>query len=147
MAAARWRRRASLYLAHHRRPDGITRRPVRFPSAQACQVSLPDTVVPQDHPATSTQQVFTCFCVDSFHFAFVAPLRNLFSYLLARSFLICSLEVFLACTKLVRGTVIKCFFSGLAWIGRGLLGSLLGRFNREDSFSKAEGFCCDALLG
>lgn len=64
MAVAPWRHLASLYLVHHRRPDGTTRRPVRFPWVQAYQVSPPDTVVPQDHPATSTPQVFTCFCAD-----------------------------------------------------------------------------------
>lgn len=64
MAVAQWRHPASLYLVHHRRPDGTIRRPVRFPWAQAYQVSPPDTVVPQDHPATSTPQVFTCFCAD-----------------------------------------------------------------------------------
>lgn len=85
MAVARWRHLASLYLVHHRRPDGITRRPVRFPSAQAYQVSPPDTVVPQDHPATSTPQVFTCFCADinqpiiSFRVCFVYRALYLFS--------------------------------------------------------------------
>lgn len=64
MAVAQWRHLASLYLVHHRRPDGTTRRPVHFPWAQAYQVSPPDTVVPQDHLATSIPQVFTCFCAD-----------------------------------------------------------------------------------